>query len=613
MTDFSDLHRPSAPAPLRPEPLWILSDPPSAEAVSRLVSELHLPEPLCALLALRGLVEVEAAKRHLRPRLEDLHPPEALTDAPMAVERLLDAVRRRETILVHGDYDVDGVCSTTLYTLWLRRLGATVVPFVPHRLRDGYDFGEAGLRRAEEVGAGVVLTADCGTVAHAPLRTARGRGLDVLVTDHHTPSGELPPAVAVVNPNRPDCSYPDKRLCGAGIAFKVCQLLAREAGVPQDELLPHLDLVALATVADLVPLEGENHILVRYGLRALGRTSKPGLRALLDVTGITDREVDAGKVGFVLAPRINAVGRMGDASDALRLLLTEDAGEAAELAQRLDAVNRERQAEDRRTLAEACQLLEREYDPDSHFGVVLAAEGWHPGVIGIVASRVVERIHRPVVLVALDGARGRGSGRSIPGFHLHDALAASSAHLERFGGHRQAAGLDVRREALPAFKEAFQAEARRVLEGRDLRPALRLDLEISPADATVSLVDRLRYLGPHGMGNPRPVFVGKGLELAEPPRVVGSGPLRLRFRKGGQRLDGIGFRMAERVNLADLAAGPVDAAFQLQVAESQGGEGVQGKLMEVRPPAPPAEVRAVAAVVPSVATDVPAVPAEISA
>jgi single-stranded-DNA-specific exonuclease len=367
------------------------------------------------------------------------------------------------------------------------------------------------------------------------------------------------------------------------VAFKLCQLLAERAGVSQEELFPHLDLVALATIADLVPLEGENRVLVRYGLRALAATGKPGLRALLDVTGMAGREIEAGKVGFVLAPRINAAGRMADAAEGLELLLTEDEDEARALAQRLDDVNRERQQEDRRTLGEAVALLGERFDPDRHYGVVLAAEKWHPGVIGIVASRVVERIHRPVILVAMDGDRGRGSGRSIPGFHLHDAIAACASHLERFGGHRQAAGLDVRRSALPAFQEAFEREAMRRLEGEELRPTLRVDMELSPSDATLGLLDRLRFLGPHGMGNPRPVFVGRGLTLERPAKVVGSGHLRLRLLGGGRRLDGIGFRMAERIGPEELGAGPFDVVFQLHADDYRGEVRVQARFLDVRP------------------------------
>ena len=563
-------------------PLWILPEPPDPGQVAALAGGLGLPAALCALLVQRGMAGADDARRFLRPLLEHLHPPETLADAPKAVERILSAIRARETILVHGDYDVDGVCATALYTVWLRTLGAyNVTPFVPHRLRDGYDFGAAGLAAARAAGARLILTADCGVLAHEWTGVAMAEGIDVVVTDHHVPGPTLPPAVAVVNPSRADCPYPETTLCGTGLAWKLCWLLAEAAGVPPDGLLPHLDLVALATVADLVPLEGENRVLVRYGLRALARTPKPGLRALLKVTGLKEQSLEAGRVGFVLAPRINAVGRMGDAARALRLLLTEDPAEAEQLAQLLDDENRMRQGEDRRTLEQALEILAETFQPERDYGVVLAAEGWHPGVIGIAASRVVERIHRPVVMVALDGPRGRGSARSIPGFHLHEAITACSAHLERFGGHAQAAGMDVTAAQLPAFQEAFEAEARRRLEGHDLRPRLHIDLELPEEPVDVRLLELFQSCGPHGIGNPRPVFLMRGVE-ALAAKEVGKGHLQLRLRKGAVRLQAIGFGLADRHAPNSLTDQRMDVVFQLVLDSWKGIRRVQARVLDLR-------------------------------
>ncbi|RMH16380.1 MAG: single-stranded-DNA-specific exonuclease RecJ, partial [Gemmatimonadetes bacterium] len=400
-----------------PEPRWEGLPAPDPADVARLERALSLPRAVCALLAARGLTDAERAKAFLRPRLEARVQPRTLADAVPAVERLLRAIEGDETVLVHGDYDVDGMAGTVLLTRWLRRVGARrVIPFAPHRMRHGYDFGPGGLERAREVGASLVVTVDCGVRALDTVRRARSEGIDVIVTDHHAPGPELPDALAVVNPNRPDCPYPDGGLAGAGVAYRLCELLAEARGVGADELHADLDLVALATVADLVPLEGENRTLVRYGLRALERTEKPGLRALLAVAGVSG-SVDAGQVGFRLAPRLNAIGRMGDPADGLALLLAEDEREARALAERADQLNRRRQDEERRTLDQVLdRLADGAYDPARDFGVVVAGEGWHPGVIGIVASRVVERIYRPTVLVALDGAGGgRGSARSVAG------------------------------------------------------------------------------------------------------------------------------------------------------------------------------------------------------
>ena len=564
-------------------PLWLLPEPPDPATVTALSGELGLPAALCALLVQRGISGADGARRFLRPRLEHLHRPDKLADGPKAAKRILSAIAEGETILVHGDYDVDGVCAAALYTIWLRALGArSVAPFVPHRLKDGYDFGSAGLSAARAAGARLILTGDCGVLAHEWTGEAMAEGIDVVVTDHHLPGPTLPPAVAVVNPSRVDCPYPEKGLCGTGVAWKLCWLLAEEAGVPTDGLLPHLDLVALATVADLVPLEGENRVLVRYGLRALARTSKPGLRALLKVTGLEEKAIEAGRVGFVLAPRINAVGRMGDAGRALQLLLTEDSAEGDQLAELLEEENRVRQREDRRTLEQALDQLSETFRPERDYGVVLAAEGWHPGVIGIAASRVVERIHRPVVMVALDGSSGRGSARSIPGFHLHEAVTACSAHLGRFGGHAQAAGMDLAAAHLPAFRAAFETEARRRLEGQELCPRLRIDLELPEEPVDKRLLELFQYCGPHGIGNPRPVFLLRGAEVLA-AKEVGQGHLRAGIRKGAVRLQGIGFGLASRHPPSSLGDRRMDIAFQLVLDHWKGVPRVQARMLDLRP------------------------------
>jgi len=570
--------------PPPPAPEWHHRTAPAPEAVALLERELSLPRAVCGLLVARGVADPEAAKRFLRPRLADLPPPEAMRDLDLAADRILRAVAEGETILVHGDYDVDGVCAAALLTLWLKRLGSHVVPFVPHRTRDGYDLGPAGIRAAQGAGAKLLVTCDSGIVAHDAVREAQAAGIDVIVTDHHAPGDSLPPATAVVNPARRDCDYPDPVPCGAGVAFKLCQRLAEKRGIDPEELWPHLDLVALATVADLVQLRGENRIFVRFGLRYLAHTTKPGLRALLEVAGCAPGvELDAGTAGFVLAPRINAVGRMADAATALRLLLTEDPREARALAAELDEENRRRQEEDRSTLDAALEQLAMDFDPDRDFGVVIAGEGWHPGVIGIVASRVVERIHRPVVIVSLDGENGRGSARSISGVHLLDAIREGSAHLRRFGGHRQAAGLDVLRSELPAFRAAFNRAVREQLGGSTPCPTVGGELALSMRDVDERLYRMLRHLGPFGMGNPRPVFLASGVSLSGGAQVVGADHLRLRLAEDGHELEGIGFGLARRISANSLGRGPVDALFHLRENEFRGRRSLQARLVDVRP------------------------------
>jgi single-stranded-DNA-specific exonuclease len=563
---------------------WVFPAPPDPARVDRIARELRLPATLSRLLVHRGFGEPDLARDFLRPHPGHIHPPLAMAGMAEAVERIVRAIREGETILVHGDYDVDGICATAVFVRALRRMGAKAEPFVPHRIQDGYDLSEAGIREAQRVGARLILTGDCGVVAHDAVRRACSLGIDVIVTDHHTPGPTLPDCVAVVDPNRADCPYPDKSLAGVGVAWKVCCAVADAVGWPREKLNAYLDLVAVATVADLAPLTGENRALVRWGLRVLPETPNPGLRALLRTTGLAGKEVSAAQVGYVLAPRINAVGRMGEALEGVRLLLTDDEREAERIAISLEAENRARRAVDGETLREAMDDLERWFDPDRHWGIVLAQEGWHPGVIGIVASRVVERIHRPTVLIALNGGDdGKGSARSIPGFHLHEAMTACSEHLVRFGGHRMAAGCSIRPERVADFREAFDAHAHAVLRPEQLIPEVRIDLEVELHHADDSLARMLRHAGPFGMGNATPVFATRGVGVAGPPKVVGERHLKLTLASHGRTIDAIGFGMADRGGEPWLDGGPVDVAFKLEENHYNGRTSIQAKIVDLRP------------------------------
>ncbi len=565
-------------------PRWVARahpDPGVAEALAR---ELALPAALCRLLALRGYTQSDTAKRYLKPRLDELHDPFLLAGMNAAVERLRSAISKGEKILVHGDYDVDGICSAALYTRVLRSLGATVQAFVPHRLTDGYDLGHAGVRAAAEFGASVILTGDCGIVAFDAVRAAADIGIDVIVTDHHTPGDELPQCSAVINPNRSDCPYPEKGLAGVGVAFKLCQALAKTYGLPHDALWYYLDLVAVATIADLAPLTGENRTLTRFGLKVLKDTKNPGLAALLKTAGLSEHPVlAAGQISHVLAPRINAVGRMSEAARGVKLLLEDDPQRALAIAQSLEEENRTRQEVDRATLQQALDLLEGDYDPDRNRVIVLAAEGWHPGVIGIVASRVVELLHRPTILIALEegGARGRGSARSIPAFHLYNALHSCAHHLDRFGGHKYAAGLEIRAEKIPQLRAELEAYAAEVLTPDDLVPELNYDLELTIPEANADLLRLMRHLGPHGVGNPSPVFVARNVTMGGYPKVVGENHLKLQLVQDGVQLPAIGFRMAHRLNDLDVTS-KIDVAFQLHLDRFNGYEYLQAKLLDVR-------------------------------
>ncbi len=569
---------------LRPaERRWVFPPPPPHEAVESLSRSLSLPRALCRILASRGYAEEDSARNFLRPHPGQIHTPSLLAGIGDAVARLRRALDTGETILVHGDYDVDGICATTVYVRALRMMGGRAEPFVPHRLRDGYDLSAAGIGAARDLRAGLILTGDCGIVAHEAVAAAAAAGIDVIVTDHHTPAATLPPAVAVINPNRADCGYPDKGLAGVGVAYKVCCALAEEIGFPVERLSSLLDLVAVATIADLAPLTAENRALVRWGLNILPRTPNPGLRALLATTGLADKgPISAGQVGYVLAPRINAVGRMSEALRGVELLLTDDHEEARRIAAELEQENRHRREVDGRTLKEALSLLERDFDPGRDRGVVLASDGWHPGVIGIVASRVVEEIHRPTVMVAVDGDEGKGSGRSVRGFHLHEALSACSKHLIRFGGHRMAAGCSIEAWRIDAFRAAFDAEARARLAPEQLVPEVRVDLEVSLGELDGGFYRLLEHAAPFGVGNPTPVFAARGVRLAGSPRVVGDRHLRMTMMEPGGRLEAIGFGMADRLDEVSGRDQPLDVAFKLDENRWNGRTTLQAKLVDIR-------------------------------
>jgi single-stranded-DNA-specific exonuclease len=561
---------------------WVVSPRPDPAPVAPRPQRLHRPGALAALLGPRGQGAAEGARKYLRPSLDDLSDPLTLAGMADAVEAIAAVVRAGGTMMVHGDYDVDGQCATAVLTRALRAAGADVVPFVPHRLRDGYDFGPAGLAAARAAGAALVITCDCGITAVDTVRDAREAGIGVVVTDHHLPGDQLPPALAIVDPQRHDDTSGLSHLCGAGIAFKLVQALVPALGLPAN--LPYylLDMVALATVADVVPLVGENRILVKHGLRLLGESNWPGVRALLEACGLAGKELRAGHCGFILGPRLNAAGRVADAADGLRLLLSDDPEEASALARRLDGLNVERQALDQRILEEALEQVELVSDLEHESGFVLAAEGWHSGVVGIVASRVVERYGRPTFLIAFDGDIGKGSGRSISRFDLHSALLACGDLLERFGGHQMAAGLTIRRQNLEAFRERFGGIARESLAPEDLGPEQRVDLEVELQELTYELERLCRYLEPCGTGNTSPVFGVRGVRFAGRFRV-GQGHLKGTLDDGRYRLPVIGFQWADRVPWLNDA--PVDAAFRLEINEWNGQLSLQARLCALGPAA----------------------------
>ena len=566
---------------IRPATRWLAPPATDAAEVARLATVLSLPAVLCQLLVQRGYGEVEAAKRFLRPRLDQLGDPYQLLGMTAAVDRLVRAIRGGEIILVHGDYDVDGMCSAALLTRALRQLGGRVVPFIPHRLTDGYDLTDAGVQAAVAAKARVVLTADCGTSALPAIASLNAVGIDVIVSDHHLPGGPLPVCEAILNPKQPGCTSPDKDFAAVGIAFKLALAVTRAMGANENFVFTLLDLVALATVADLAPLRGENRVFVKYGLKLMSETTNPGLRALIRASGLDGKPLTAGRIGFILAPRLNAVGRLGNAMRGVELLLTDDAGEANEIARELEELNQRRQSLDRSTLDEAMRIVDT-VDLDETYGLVIAKQGWHAGVIGIVASRIVEQLSRPVVMVALEGDTGKGSGRSISAFDLHAGLSECREHLVRFGGHRAAAGITVQTELVPLLQTRFNAVARERLTADDLVPEQRIDLEVSVDDLTDDLEKLLQYFEPHGLGNPTPTLALRGARIDSAPKRIGqTDGVRTAVSSDRGAIAAIGWRLGERAKLLDPTQ-PVDLAFRLDRDDYRGADRLQLNLVDVR-------------------------------
>ncbi len=563
-------------------------------AAARLARQLSLHPLAARVLASRGLADPAAAERFLASRLTDLPDPFTMKGMEAAVARIARALEVGERIACYGDYDVDGVTSTVLLAGLLRAAGGDVVTYTPHRLVEGYGLNGEAVRRLAAQGVKLLVTLDCGITSVDEVRAAAELGLDAVVVDHHTVPVELPAAAAILNPHQPGCGYPDKNLAAVGVTFALAMALRRRlretgrfgAARPEPNLREALDLVALGTVADVVPLTGVNRILVCWGLQELAQERRPGVAALKRVAGVAPGvPVGAGQVGFRLGPRLNAAGRLDDAGRSVRLLSTADPAEARALAEELDGENRARQEIEKRILEEALEEAAQRVRAGAR-GLVLWRAGWHPGVVGIVASRVVERFHRPAVLVGVEGEVGKGSGRSVEGFHLYDALAACSGHLARFGGHRHAAGVTVVPGALPAFREAFERHAAERLAPEDLVGRIRLEGRLQEGEATERAAQDLEKLAPFGAGHPEPVF-----SLAARPgraRVVGAGGahLKLAFGEGAGSLDAIGFQMGDRLGLCQ-GGGPVEAAVTLGFDEWDGARRLQLRLRDLREPASP--------------------------
>lgn len=568
---FASIHSTSYPAPVR----WIFPQPLDESVVATLAKELAVPTVTAALLARRGLAEPAAAAAFLDPRLKTLRDPFEIIDMEPAIARLMAAIERQERIVFYGDYDVDGVSSLALLTRVLRASGADPRCFLPNRFDEGYGLSADGIARClEEHQPQLLIAVDCGTTSVAEIAGLRANGVDVIVLDHHEPAAELPDCLALVNPKR---GTSNRDLCSAGLAFKFAHALLKRRPVPSFDLRDVLDLAALGTVADLVPLLGENRILVKHGLQRLASSRWPGVRALVEVAGLRP-PFGAGHVGFALGPRLNAAGRLGTALDALNLLLTDDPAVARTLASGLDAQNRERRTVEDRVCTEAETQIASWFDPEKHAAIVAGSADWHSGVIGIVASRIARRHHRPTIIVSFDEAgSGKGSGRSISGFSLVSALTHCRDHLEKYGGHELAAGLSISKDRFEAFRDSFLTLARQEISADQLVPRLHVDAELPLRSIDLDFLTHVENLAPFGIGHRQPVFFTRHVSPRSEPRLLKEKHISFLLTQHGWESRAIWFGATQ-----PLPEPPWDIAFELSRNEYLGHVSAQVQIVALR-------------------------------
>lgn len=561
--------------------VWKFVDTP-LELAHDLAKKLGVSPLLGQLLVNRGIIDTEKANAFLSPDLNQLNDPFLFKDMGRAVDRLERAVKNQEQVLIYGDYDVDGVTSVALMIKVLGKLlPGKILYYIPKRLVEGYGLHLTSLEKAFTRGVQLIVTVDCGITAVEESVYLKSRGVDLIVTDHHEPQVQLPEACAIIDPKIPDSGYPFTQLAGVGVAFKLLQGLTSRFPELKERLFNNLDLVAFGTVADIVPLLEENRIIVKYGLEKLRKLENIGMQALIQTAGLGEREINAGHIGYLLAPRINAAGRMGNPSIGVKLFLTNDPIQALDLAKELEKENQKRQMTENEVLQEAQAQIEAEPEFTQEHALILAGEGWHLGVIGIVASKLVEIYHKPVILIGFEGDEGRGSGRSIAGFNLFNAIEVCGQFLVRYGGHEFAAGLTVTRERFREFKKAFLSEAKAGLNKNDLLPWLKIESMVDLTGVTLDLVRELGKLDPCGPANPTPVLGCKALKLVE-YRNVGENGKHLKLKVSHQNIirDGIGFNLGSLYQ--ELASTKeVDVAFSLEENNWNGSAQVQLNLKDI--------------------------------
>jgi len=558
------------------------------EFLKHISDKASISQVLTQVLVNRGIRDIESIKNFLCPSLEGLHDPFLLPDMDKAVDRLKTAIRKNETIFIHGDYDADGITSTALLVSALRKLGLKTFYHIPNRITEGYGISKTGIDKAKACGADLIITADCGISSEGEILTALSMGIDVIVTDHHEPPDKLPNATAVIDPHRKDSGYPFKYLAGVGVAFKLIQALRQSIGpayrtgrhgTQNADLKEYLDLVALGTIADSVSLTGENRIFTVFGLQEINNGScRVGIKALKKVS-VIEKNVSSVQLSFTLVPRINAAGRLDDAGEVVELFLAEDEEKAAAIAELLEQQNRKRKKIEGEVLKSALSMI-TPHQLDN--AIILSSHDWHQGVIGIVASRIADMFYRPVFLFSVKDSIAKGSARSIQAFHLYDAIAECSDLLLGFGGHRQAAGLRMPVDNLQAFKKQMNCIVEKVLHADDMIPTLNIDAAVNFSDLNFDLVKELSLLEPFGDSNREPVFGAKNIEIVS-HKIVGNNHLKMYLKQDRINIDTIGFSMADKLGKIGNNASALDIAFVPSINEWNGSRNLQLNLKAIRP------------------------------
>lgn len=565
---------------------WLIPAPPGKELLSdieKLGMELKLPRLVAELLYRKGIKTSSEAQEFFNPSMENLYDPFLFPDMEKAVQRILKAIDNKEKITIYGDYDVDGTTATALLYLGLKRIGANIDFYIPHRMIDGYGLSLTSLDTLRENGSSLIISVDCGVNAIEEINAINSMGMEIIITDHHNPKDELPPAFAIINPKLVGMKYPYEHLAGVGVAYKLLIAIYMKLGIDTAEnKLKYMDLVAVGTIADIVPLNSENRIYASIGLQHLIEKKNLGLNALIQISGLNQKNLDTSDIVFGIAPRINAAGRMGSASVSVELLISTDEAKSMELAEIIEHQNSLRQQEDQKTFQEACEIIEKKYkDMQQTSCMVISSDDWHPGVIGIVASKLVEKYYRPVIMISFKDGFGSGSGRSVADFDLFEALKQTEHNLHSFGGHKYAVGLTVYQEYLDRFENELTRYVADHLRLEQIQPPLQIDAEIELYDINTMLLDALDLFAPYGPDNTRPVFMTKNVTIASYPYNVGRNHLKLKVVKDGINFDLIGYNMGDYLPLL-RKAGKLNIAYTLEYNRFGNNVTIQGKLRDLQ-------------------------------